>query len=1284
MNHSCHQGPLRGGIIFTLLLAAAAAPAQTTAPQPATPPAQPAPATVPATPVVPAVPAAPVVPAQPAAGQPAAAAPTAPAEAPKADPSAQPDPSGEVKKEAAPGADLGAALKTMKFDRSSDALLAATRAQRRDTPLNAQEAFNVMVVLGDWQGVGKALATVPPESAVAGYTRLLEALAEQSLSAGAVWKRPGDASDEEDPNARRVRLQKEKEDLKKKAPPLLSKDFYELVDASPGDLREENVPALTQLVKMAVGEGGRATLIERLQKGWKGLGGNTPDGRKLAVRLLSSLGWIKDAAPFLPLDPAAWDAADTTELVFAMEYFTQTGIADRDERQFQKAALIAARLMKSGRFGNYTRPQFRLAMDRLVQLLPLLEPAQAKSLVSEQLLGQTPTLSDLIGSIGELGQTAARGNDLQVRVSSLGTQRLILEALTAKQDELPANVAVLVMNWLTEAEACYRAGGAMSMEKTQAEKLALRRYGMYNPAGEEAPNLSAAQILESAPPRELVTRLNPGLVQRVALTLVKVGILRPEQPDLSMLRDYAKQYPGLEREVCQDVLAGWVSARTKPAENDAVKQMRLFGMYIPPQLQQQGAGIPLTRARQKQNIEQFRDLLARLREISPEPLDPALIVQSFMTLHSGAEVYRMDDIQAIFGPPEKMVQTELLDLLSGMRGRLNEEWRNMETQQQAGTNRTEEEAKDEVSRGYRTALELAKRGVRAEDATWEGFITRGQLFYDASQYELERQVKLTDYVSLRDEAFESFATAAKIYSAKLADLPRGQWTIAPYQQWFYVMLGASDLGRLTSSASRTDPGLKSIGDLMRALPGGAGEKHIELFAKMLGEVFPRVPANMRQRFLGAGLAIVGENNPAAASATKSLDYYRELLDEIQLRVTIDGPGRVGHSEPFGAFLSLETSRQLLRESGGFSKYLQNRPSGMGAMMGMGGAGDARDLRDDFAKNINAALDGQFEVLSVTWHDAAVKTIDLPRDGWVETPLAYLVLRARDAAVDRIPSIQMDMDFVDQPGQVVLPVMSQVEPLDARDGEVPNRPCPDLALSLVMDDREWKDGRVVVEIQARGKGVIPDLDQLFETKREGFDLETVDGKLLVSQFTSDGKQRLPQADRNWSLTYRRKPDLRGDVVFAFPAQKPGVSPASTEYRRYQDADLVTIDPAQAAAGVKLAASTGSWLGKLLLGLGILVVIAASVVFSRKKPAMAAVSDGGLDAPVNPTPFSALAFLHRLRRSHGQLLSPEEKADLEKDIGQIGASHFKAANSGDLALPEILSRWSKTANLRQQRP
>lgn len=1190
-------------------------------------------------------------------------------------PPAPPQPGQVPANEAPPTNDLGKALRTMKFDRSADALLAATRAQRKGTPPTPAEEFNMSVMLGDWTAVGKALTSLPPDDAAAGYTRLLDSLAAQAIGVDAVLKTSEDASSEdEDPRERMMQQMKERDDMKKKAAPLLSEDFYALINACPGSLREENIPALAKLIKTSLGEGGRASLVERMKADWKGLGGTTPAGRKLAAQLLSSLGWIRDAAPFLPLKPEEWEGADTTQLVFAMEYFTQTGIADRDERLFQQAADISARLMKSARFGNYTRPQFRLAMDRLVQLLPVLEPAEAQKLIREQLFNQTATLSDLISIIGELGQTAAKGSDIQARTSSLGTQHLILGALIGKE-EIPQNIAVLVMNWLNEAEACYRAGGVVTTEMSQAERLMMSRYGMSSP--KKAPTLSTDQILSTAPPRELIPRLNPGLAQRVQLTLVKVGILRPEQVDLKELRDYVKKYPGLEREVCQDILTGWISKRSKPAESEQVKQMRAYGMYVPSQLLQQGSGIPLTRLRQNQNIEHFKSLLGELREVSPQPLDSTLIVQAFMTLHSGAEVYRMEDIEAIFGPPEKMVRKELLDLLGGMRGRLSQEWRDPKTQQQAATKRTEQEAKDEVSRGYRTALELARRGIVAEDGDWAAFITRGQLFYDASQYELERQVKLTDYVSLRDEAFASFKKATDIYAARIPSLPHGQWTIEPYQSWFFVMLGASDLAQLTSNTARTDPGLKSIGDSMRALPGEAGGKHLELFAKMLGELFPRVPANVRQLFLSSGLAIVGADNPAAAAATKSLDYYKELLNEIQLRIKIDGTSQVGHRQVFGAFITLETTRQLLRESGGFSKYLQNQ-SNQQQMMGGGGGG--KNLRDDFTKNLHAALDETFEVVSITYHDAAVKTIDLPREGWVETPLAYVVLRARNAAVDRIPSFQLDMDFMDQPGQVVLPVMSQVEPLDAKDSDVANRPCGDLQIDLTMDEREWRDGKIVVEIQARGQGVIPNLDKLFDCERSGFDLETVDGNLSVSQFVSDGKQRLPQADRNWQLTYRRKADLKGDVLFPFPTLKSGVAPSAIEFKHYQDADLVTVDAAQAASGVKLAGQFGNGLRNTVLALLLIAAVIAVILVLRRKKVSGTSASLDLTAPADPTPFSTVAFLRRIRATHDQAMSDSEKAALNKQIAEIEAACFSREPAKSMDFPSLIKKWLEVA----QRP
>ena len=138
--------------------------------------------------------------------------------------------------------------------------------------------------------------------------------------------------------------------------------------------------------------------------------------------------------------------------------------------------------------------------------------------------------------------------------------------------------------------------------------------------------------------------------------------------------------------------------------------------------------------------------------------------------------------------PEKMNRAELMSLVTGMRGKLREQWRDPQAQQDAGSNRTETEVKDEVSRGYRTALELVKRGLKSEEAEWKEFIVRGQLFFDASEYEFARQIKLTDYVSLRDEAFGSYKKASEIYAAKVPDMAKGQWTMEPYQMWFFVML----------------------------------------------------------------------------------------------------------------------------------------------------------------------------------------------------------------------------------------------------------------------------------------------------------------------------------------------------------------------------------------------------------------------------------------------------------------------------------------------------------------
>ena len=1171
--------------------------------------------------------------------------------------------------------ELTNAIATMSFDRTSEALFNAVRSQQSGGKLSESETFRLAVLLGDWAAVGAGLKTLPEADAAKAYTRLLDSLTTNSQSAAQFFEQSRTTSSSS------VRYDSYGNMIPPSPPPqstrrglFLSEDLYAVIDAAPSDLTAAHIPSLTALIKVAIGTAGKQDFLARLEKGMKGFGGTSPSGKKLAAQLLSSAGWMSDSGPYLPLNRDEWDNADTLTLVLTMEYFTQTGVEKRDERQLKHAAEMCAFMMQTSRFSSNDKGLFKQATDRFVKLLPALDVNDAEDLIREYFLTQPVILVDLVLALGEVGHNAQKGTELPLRGQSLATQSILLRVLEGKKSALPEAVNVLVMNWLNEAEQAYRNAG-FSGPQNVYDSDGMLIYRTSSSSASRPRTLSAEQVLTNAPSAALVRRLNRGLAQRVSLTLLKVNLIDPKEPMmLDTLKNYFKEHPGQEKELCQDYLAAWVKKRTVQGEDPNIVRMRMLGYSIP---KQQFSGIPLTRLRQNQNVGEFKTVLASLRELSPEPIDPTAVVQGFMNIHSGAEVYRLEDIEAIFGPAEKMNRAELMSLITGMRSKLREQWRDPATQQEAATNRTEGETKDEVSRGYRTALELAKRGLKPETAEWKEFIVRGQLFFDASEYEFARQIKLTDYINLRDEAFSSYKKASDIYAAKMAEMPRGQWTMEPYQMWFFVMLGASDLSQLTRASARSDPGLKLIGDAMRALPGEAAEGHLQKFGEMLGSILSQVPPNMKQRFLSAGLQVIGEDHPSAKAAAAALGNYKELLDEVQLRLTVDGPTRVGHSQPFGAFLSLEHTKQLARESGGFAKYIQSPNTSSRSMFVSSSANKPVNQREEFSKNIHAALDETFEVASITFHDASVKTIDLPREGWQETPMAYLVLRSKNAAVDRIPSVQLDMDFADTAGQVVLPVRSQVQPVDARDSEVDQRPCDELTLAFIMDEREWrKEGKVVIEVMAKGKGVIPAHPQLFDYTREGFEAEVTDNGLSVAQFVSDGRTKSAQADRNWQFTYRRKKDLRGGMTLAFPALKAGIKPETVEYKHYQDADLVAIDAKQALAGVPLRSAVSTGLRNGVIAAGLLALAFGIYGFRRMAGRRTSPTEHGLRVPAEITPFSVIAFLQRIQREHAPRLDEGSRQKLQAQIREIESAFFsgsKASSGHGPDLESIARQW-----------
>ncbi len=273
-------------------------------------------------------------------------------------------------------------------------------------------------------------------------------------------------------------------------------------------------------------------------------------------------------------------------------------------------------------------------------------------------------------------------------------------------------------------------------------------------------------------------------------------------------------------------------------------------------------------------------------------------------------------------------------------------------------------------------------------------------------------------------------------------------------------------------------------------------------------------------------------------------------------------------------------------------------------------------------------------------------------------------------------LQLDMDFSDTSGQVVLPVRSQLESIDAREADSAPRPCPGLALTLTMDEREWvRDGRVVVEVSAKGRGVIPAHGQLFDFAQAGFDCEVTDNGVSVAEFSADGKVAQAQADRNWQFTYQRRKDLRGDAVLKFPVLKSGIFAASVEYQHYQDADLIKLDANQAVAGVVLKSTVNRGLRNAFIVFVLGGITLGAWLRLRARSGLTQASANALEMPAQITPFSVVAFLRRLQREASGRLDEPAKQALKGQIEELELAFFRGgqapSNPPDLAA--VAQKW-----------
>ncbi|MBX9737319.1 MAG: hypothetical protein K2X32_10380 [Phycisphaerales bacterium] len=1115
------------------------------------------------------------------------------------------------------------------------------------------EQFRLAVVAGDWAGVREFIATEGGEDKEAIYAHVLNSLVTMDQA-------------------------------------ITPDEILEVSTLGPGELNEKLITKLGLLLKATAQRGSQASAVAaEIKRGTAHFGGVDPAKRKNAATLLVAAGLPIQAQEYLPALEVARESKDPELLNLYAVYFdalskTKQGKEREDAvEQGWKATMEVMRLEKA------TTDQRGAALTRAMGFIADV-PGPDGEVFLKQIFEQEPDLGwKAVDEVSKqsrmLRQRNAKSDE---RLRALLAARRLGEAVLALGPEKAASwrtgMNLLTMLILEEAEATKRGAMMAARGGGEGEDQGYGGYNPYQPGGgqQNRPQFIAADQLNAAlPPAAWLRVIDPGLAAKLELMVAGTSAASGESEGvIAMIRPIVAVDRERAQKLGDSIIASWPQyARkgTTPFGGGGRMMYRGYGGYgyNPYGYGGYDGAVPLTRARQERTLGQLKDTLSELASVGLTKFSAPQLVDAFASSHSDAEAYARSDIEAVFGKLDAMNADVRSTLATNMRQRLAGAWRQPQVQQQAGTKRTDKQLSEMVRSGYATAISLAQAWGTADAKSWEAKQTLGDLHYDLSEFLYGQKAETPVYSAERARAFEAYREAAELYGVALA-AGTAKPSARVFSQWFSSALGASDLAQLTRQDDEDTAQIQSVVGAIQSLGGDAAKKHLGLFAQEITRAMATMNPELKARYVRAAAKVFGDS-PEGKDARALLAYYDDLTKEIQLSLTLDGGTNVAPGQPFGAQLAVWCTRAVSRESGTFAKYLTNEyyhPM----------TGQQVSYKDELEKKLRAKLSEKFEIQSITFHKPTVQPMGIERQGWEQYPLAYLVLKVRDASVDRIPRLQMDMDFADGQGQVILPIVSEEVLIDARGQKSAPAALADVAVEQVLDDRGVvltsaspsggapgagpgdAQSAVRLEVRAKAKGLVPALDQVIDMKSLGSaTVDRVDDQgLNIADLDTAGESVVPVSERVWIVHLTPKP---GESEFRFPSVLD--TKAKVALKRYADADIVEAKPTVAMAGT--SSGGGAW---LMSGAFVVLVLGggAAWLFARSRRS---VSDGPILArfkvPESLTPFSAVATLRKIETTSDAALSGEQRRELTNVIGELEAKYFG---------PGSVERDVRTAELR----
>ena len=1052
-------------------------------------------------------------------------------------------------------------------------------------------------------------------------------------------------------------------------------DVLDVADAAPAELSATELTLLAQMLKRGLQTVDHPTsFLSRLKSGTRRLGGGDDLVKRMAAAELLALALRhEEAIELLPKSDATLAVGDPK----MCQLLARVQIAIHQSRGSHHSTAelltssweLAEKALEKSQAIAEVRAE---AINTLLYLLPEIADqaadgdAAAKQRLSKVIKSHPESASEFLVAAGAMHDEAFANRVPEERESATVAATLTVDSVF---DALPdatthtQQLLALTRVWINEAQKC---AGYPHRRMQVAEDRKIRE-------------ISAVEVWRAKPSKQWIAMLDDDTADHVRLlTALLAARFDSQASALEQIKYVASFNDDDAKEVTQSFLSNWSVARVNPDPPE-----RTHGMQIAME-----TATTLTRAKQVRDLKSLSELVVTLREQKIPGVRSSTIVDLFNNSHSDAELFRKQDIEKVFGPTEKLDRDAAYRMVEIMRNNLATTWRDVSLQETAGTKRTKKQVIQQIINGYKLAGEIAAPQLESNDTSRDLYSLANMrslvalLKYDESEFLYGQEVDLKTYVTVRDRSFGLHAGASEAYALELKQYfnPMRDTSIATrftpgtyvHTAWFQSALGVSDLAYLTRQDEADKDQVDLIAESLRTCTEVSGGKvdHMKLFADdCVSMLSNSVPQHMRPVFLSQAIRVLGDH-PSAKPLHDRIAYYQELLSEIQLHVSVDGRAEVGE-KAFGVHVGLRATEAMHRESNGFRHLLSlNSRSTQNT-----------DTRKAIEEHITETLSDRFFVEAITFAPQNVSTMYFDRPGWVETPLAYVQLRAKEPSVDRIPELRVDLSFQDDGEIVVLPILSQVVLIDARTAS-PRTAAKDLVVSMLMDDRAQDEteatGAISLQVNMESLGLLGDLDDVLDSHVPGYELaEATDQGLDVAALDSSGESVMPRCTRSWSLKYVPADSAKSVGQFVFPELLSETK--ELKYERFMDADLVEVDR---EVNVDAMVVSGRWLATMIaIGIFALGLIGVLVWLASRQGSVEATAAKRYAVPASLTPFTLVSTMKRIADDPAIQWKDEESSSLQRSIQQTEQDYFgKSARVDNENLESVLRPWIDLANQR----